>query len=315
MKIINPLYDNAFKYLMDNEQIAKTVLSIILDKKIISLQSKPQETPIVGSGFPEHSRYDFKAIIQEEKGEQKNVLIELQKYKNPNPISRFREYLGENYIKEETFINSKGKETTEHLPIIAIYILGYKISKKEALVLKVENTLMDYIQQTPLEEKITEVELLTHPAIFLQTTAKPKPEEEKGTQLEKFIKLFVQKLKGDKKNFIIEVDDELRNDPEINKLVEYLNLATANKKVVRQLRRESEYEASVKTLEKDLMETKAREEEERRQKEEAEKQIEVQRRQKEEAEKKLASFMKKAGTPIEEIIKETGLTKEEIENL
>jgi len=41
MKIINPIYDNSFKYLMDNEQIAKIVLSIVLDTKVLSLQSKP----------------------------------------------------------------------------------------------------------------------------------------------------------------------------------------------------------------------------------------------------------------------------------
>ncbi len=47
MKIVNPIYDNAFKYLMDNEQIAKLVLSIILDTKVLTLQSKPQETHLL----------------------------------------------------------------------------------------------------------------------------------------------------------------------------------------------------------------------------------------------------------------------------
>jgi len=47
MKILNPIYDNAFKYLMDNEEIAKMVLSIILNTRVVSLQSKPQETPLV----------------------------------------------------------------------------------------------------------------------------------------------------------------------------------------------------------------------------------------------------------------------------
>jgi len=46
MKIVNPLYDYAFKYLMDNEQIAKKVLSIILNTKVLQLHSKPEETPI-----------------------------------------------------------------------------------------------------------------------------------------------------------------------------------------------------------------------------------------------------------------------------
>jgi len=55
-------------------------------------------------------------------------------------------------------------------------------------------------------------------------------------------------------------------------------------------------------------EAKKREEEERRQKEE-------ERRQKEEVKHKLARKMKKYGESIEEIIKETGLSRNEIENL
>ena len=47
MKIVNPLYDTAFKYLMDSEPMAKKILSVILDQEILSLSSQPQETPVV----------------------------------------------------------------------------------------------------------------------------------------------------------------------------------------------------------------------------------------------------------------------------
>lgn len=57
MRIVNPLYDQAFKYLMDNEAIAKKILSLILEQEIISLQSKSQkkgESPkYLLIGFPE----------------------------------------------------------------------------------------------------------------------------------------------------------------------------------------------------------------------------------------------------------------------
>ncbi len=43
MRIINPLYDQAFKYMMDNELIAKKVLSVILEKDVISVQSRATE--------------------------------------------------------------------------------------------------------------------------------------------------------------------------------------------------------------------------------------------------------------------------------
>jgi len=327
MKIINPLYDNAFKYLMDNEQIAKIVLSIILDKKVISLQSKPQETPIIENGADKVSRFDFKAIIQTETGEHKNVIIELQKYKHPDPSGRFREYIGENYMKEETIIDANGVERKVYLPLIVIHILGYKLTKQEVLALKAELNLIDCIWQTPVNETIREVELFTHPLFILQTTAKPK--KEKGTRIEKFLKLFVQKLQGEEKNFIIEIEDELQNDPEIKQVVQHLNNATSDKTVVRKLKLESDYESSIKSMEAQLAETKAKEaeerrqkEEERRQKEEERRQKEEERRQKEEAKareaeksKKLAIMMLKIKLPIEDIIKETGLSETEINNL
>lgn len=59
MKIVNPIYDNAFKYLMDNQAIAKIVLSIILDTKVISLESKPQETLLAVEEGISVSRFDF----------------------------------------------------------------------------------------------------------------------------------------------------------------------------------------------------------------------------------------------------------------
>jgi len=47
MKIINPIYDQAFKYMMDNLIIAKKVLSIILGQQVLSIQSKPHETKTI----------------------------------------------------------------------------------------------------------------------------------------------------------------------------------------------------------------------------------------------------------------------------
>ncbi len=39
MRILNPLYDWAFKYLMDNNEIAKKFLSILLKKNVIHLEN------------------------------------------------------------------------------------------------------------------------------------------------------------------------------------------------------------------------------------------------------------------------------------
>ncbi|OYT16026.1 MAG: hypothetical protein B7C24_09975 [Bacteroidetes bacterium 4572_77] len=82
MKIINPLYDLAFKYLMANERLAKRALSVLLDQEILELSIGQQETLLSDEkrGLTLF-RLDFKAIIKEADGTSKKVLIELQKSK------------------------------------------------------------------------------------------------------------------------------------------------------------------------------------------------------------------------------------------
>jgi len=316
MKIINPLYDSAFKYLMDNEQIAKMVLSIILDTKVLQLQSKPEETPINANMLIETekivnvtpvkmARYDFKAIIQPENGEEQTVLIELQKYNQPDPILRFRQYLASNYLKEDTFIDSNGKEQVRSLPIITIYILGFNLDGFETQAIKVLNQPFDLIKNKILDVKNDFVNLLTHPSIILQAAYKGK---NYGTRLEKFLNLFHQKLRGENSDYIIELEKDEKFDGDLKEIVEYLSQALLNEKLLRQLKLEESFNKSVINLKNDLEEERRQKEEERRQKEEAlakEKEKSI----------KLALKMLKYGETIEEIMQETGLTREEIEKI
>ena len=93
MKIINPIYDKAFKYLMENEKFAKRILSIILDVPVLEVTLGHQETH-----FPNDRnqlslfRLDFRAVVKEADGSLKTVLIELQKSKHKVDIERFRSY-------------------------------------------------------------------------------------------------------------------------------------------------------------------------------------------------------------------------------
>ena len=64
MKIINPLYDKAFKYLMENNKFAKKVLSVILDVEVEEVSLENQET-VLPSDMRRLTlfRLDFKAVI------------------------------------------------------------------------------------------------------------------------------------------------------------------------------------------------------------------------------------------------------------
>ncbi len=107
MTIANPIYDIVFKYLMEDLDIAKGLLSVLLDVEIIELSMQPQETI---SETPQESktirvyRIDFAAIIKQSDGQTKKVLIELQKTKRSTNVIRFRRYLAENYQKEDTIL-------------------------------------------------------------------------------------------------------------------------------------------------------------------------------------------------------------------
>ena len=50
MIIANPIYDVVFKYLLEDIDIARELLSTILGEEIIGLEVKPQETAMENQG-------------------------------------------------------------------------------------------------------------------------------------------------------------------------------------------------------------------------------------------------------------------------
>ena len=126
--IANPIYDVVFKYLLEDLEIARELLSTILGEEIAHIEVKPQETAVETSASSVSIlRFDFKATIKTSTGDTKKVLIELQKAKKFMDVMRFRRYLGDNYRKEDDVINDKGEPEKRPLPIVAIYFLGFRL--------------------------------------------------------------------------------------------------------------------------------------------------------------------------------------------
>ena len=95
MKIVNPIYDLAFKYLMQNNRIAKKVLSVLTECEILELSLGQQEMVAVSDKYGvKLYRLDFSARIIDELGKEQKVLIELQKSKVPTNALRFLSYHG-----------------------------------------------------------------------------------------------------------------------------------------------------------------------------------------------------------------------------
>ena len=312
MRIVNPLYDQAFKYLMDNETIAKKILSLILEQEIVSLQSKPQEIKLLNkTNMVPLSRFDFKAIIRTPENTHKNILIEVQKSRNPDPIIRFRRYLGKNYIKEETYINPKGKEVKGPLPIVTIYFLGYSLPEYDNLAIIVNNRVMDAITKKEIKKKNSFVELLTHPSYILQVMKLPT---KRRTKLERFLSFFDQDKKTED-DYVLDVEEENNND--LKDIADYLHRGTLDEDLINSLSYEEDYDGSIKKLEEEKedakqreKEAKQREKEERRLKEEA-KQREEEAKQREEEERRLKEEAKQREEEAKQREKEERRLKEE----
>ena len=168
--IANPIYDTVFKKLMENNRIAKFFISTILKEEVVSVTICPQEftykkeknkpTNIGYSIF----RLDFMATIKTKQGKYKKILIEVQKSWDESDITRFRNYLGEQYKRKEII---DGQETV--LPIIVIYILGFNLEGVPYASLRCNHFCTDMQEEDIVSVKSKFIDCTTHDSYIIQT--------------------------------------------------------------------------------------------------------------------------------------------------
>ena len=83
--IPNPIYDVSFRYLMEDDESAKLIISTLLGKNILRLSRNNHSVPYIKQRMEKDSEagvkmmhLDFSATIQTDEGEQ-SVIIEMQK--------------------------------------------------------------------------------------------------------------------------------------------------------------------------------------------------------------------------------------------
>lgn len=185
MIIANPINDTVFKRMMENEQVAKFFIGTLLEQQIESVAVRPQEFTYTNelAGLAVF-RIDFIAIIKTATGEHKKVLIEIQKAKNHIDLMRFRNYLGEQYKKEDQ-INAK----KAILPITTIYILGFNLPEIDSACLKVERNYKDLVTKKLINQRSDFVEKLTHDSFIVQVD---RITNRYQTSLDKLLSVFEQ---------------------------------------------------------------------------------------------------------------------------
>ena len=205
MVIANPIFDIVFKRMMENDRVAKFFIGTLLGQTIETVEVKPQEFTYTDelAGLAVF-RLDFIATIKTQTGELKKVLIEIQKARNQIDLMRFRNYLAEQYKKEDSIDNEK-----VILPITTIYILGFKLPEIDAPCIKVERNYKDLIKNKIINTKSDFVEKLTHDCFIVQVD---RITNNYSTKLEKLLSLFEQQHFIDDKKITKEFNHELDSE-------------------------------------------------------------------------------------------------------
>jgi hypothetical protein len=225
MQIANPIYDVVFKYMMDDNRVARLLISKIIGQEIESLELQPLEKRIdIEQITLTIYRLDFSARIKTETGETKQVIIEIQKAKFPTDIMRFRKYLGQQYISDKNTMLVDEKKIA--LPIISIYFLGHKLEHASAPVIKVCRKYIDLSSGDEIPEKEEFIESLTHDSFIIQI---PYLKDRRRNELEKLLSVFDQSNISEDHHIlnITEVD----YDEEYRELIRRLQRAIAEPEV------------------------------------------------------------------------------------
>ena len=209
MRIANPMYDAAFKYLMDDQAAARLLVGAVLDEEVESLQALPQERSARASA-PGPSgelltvrRVDFAATVRTVGGERLRVLVEVQKARFTDEVMRFREYLGRHYADRDNYdVGADGRR--RHRPLRAIYILGECLPRTAATVLRVAREYLDGVSGERLSEREEFVEALSHDCWVVQV---PLLASRRRTDLERLLSVFDQELRVPGDRHVLEVDE------------------------------------------------------------------------------------------------------------
>jgi predicted transposase/invertase (TIGR01784 family) len=251
MKYANPIYDVAFKYLMDDLDIARQLISTILGRPILVEGFAATELVIANKDMPSGfnaQRLDFTAVVQEADGSLRQVLIELQKSRNAVDIDRFRRYLGEAY-RHATVYHDQAKS----LDIITIYLLGFKLNSIPYAAVRTASILIDLHSQQPIQATTYDEEFirqLTHEMNIIQI---PRLDTHTQGQLDEVLAVFNQAYQHTDDGDLVLSMPNTAITPVNQPLVERLNLAMIDESVRRQMIEQQSFDAVMarqKTLER-----------------------------------------------------------------
>ena len=247
MIVANPVYDIVFKYLMEDERIARTILSALLKKDVVAVEVRPHEYSDDSRDSLSVFRIDFGATIRESDGKEHLILIELQKTWLDTETLRFRQYLGVHYS------NPKNMLASGHaLPMVAVYLLGHRVGDIEEPVLYVSHRACDYNDNVVTKGLPNAfVDSLTHDSIIVQI---PCLHGHINNRLDMVLSIFDQTRRYVNDNRLLKIDDSAyADDAEMERIIHRLTMAAADADMRHRMNVEDEYFGAIEKRDTEIL--------------------------------------------------------------
>ena len=249
--IANPIYDSVFKYLMEDERIAKIILSALLKRDVVDVKVRRNEYTNGTRDKVSMFRIDFGAQIRKEDGSLQLILIELQKTWLETETLRFRQYLGAHYANPENILQENNPEGYA-IPMVTVYLLGHRVGDIEEPVLYVNHKAFNY-QGAEVNKGLPNpfVDSLVHDSIIVQI---PLLHGQVNTRLDKVLSVFDQHLKeGTNRQVLTLDDDRYSGDTDMTYLLRRLLSAASDTKLRHDMNVEDEFFSAIENRDTAIM--------------------------------------------------------------
>ena len=251
--VANPIYDSVFKYIMEDERIAKTILSALLKKEVVHVTVRPHEYCNTTRDTLSMFRIDFAATVREKEGNEikdRIVLIELQKTWLNTETLRFRQYLGAQYNNKNNI--READEKGYAYPMVAVYLLGHKVGNIKEPIVYVNHDVFDYNGNVVAEGNAEPfVESLTHNSIIVQI---PRLQGNVNNRLEKVLSVFDQtNVEGDTQQVLKIDEDKYADDNDMMYVLHKLTAAAANSEMRQDMNVEDEFYKAIEDRDTAIM--------------------------------------------------------------
>jgi hypothetical protein len=230
--------------MMEDNKVAKSFLSAIIDEQIIELDFSAQERTTQVQKTKKRQddeeeddsvltvcRVDFAAKILTSLG-YKTVTIELQKAKLSSDIMRFRRYLGVHYQDKE---NSYDEDREKARQIYCIFLLDYGMDLPERPVLEVYYRMRDVTTREKFDESNKFVVSLHHRSWIVQIR---QLKSHRRNDLEKLLSIFDQDNRTSNQHIMNVSEDDFPE--EYSHIIRRLRKAGESEKIKKEMELEDD---------------------------------------------------------------------------